>query len=191
MGFLKGAKFHYSTDGNKEGQFTIAWGTLIEDAKCQTFKSKRHDGEEKIKTSCTIKTFSKNYLNCVSWGDNEVARLIAPLEKGDMIFAVGLETTYDYTNKKGEKKTLHDLNVEFIVPQGLILHLLVMAGNQGIAKIIEANDTEDAFESDDDYMEVDDPVEPERTKNHVPSRPEYDDETEWDTDIDESEMPFK
>lgn len=188
MGFLKGAKFHYSTDGNKEGQFTFAWGTLVEDATVQTYKSKRHDGEEKIKTSCTIKTFTKNYLNCVSWGDNDVSRLIAPLEKGDAVCVAGTETTYEYTNRNGEKKVVHDLNVEFVVPQGLIVHLLRMAGNKGIAEIIEANELEDTFESDDDYLEV--PA-PEEAQNIVQGRAEFENDTEWDTDIDESEMPFK
>ena len=170
-GFLKGAKFAYGE--NREAQFVIAWGKLIRDPEMRTYN-------EKFKTMCTIKTFAKNFLNCVVWGDNDLARTMMALEKDDEFVVIGMQVHFEYVTKKGERKTGYDMVCEHIIPpQAMTSFLIGLAQNKNINTILEENgEIADAFESANDF-------DPEDEAKAVI------DEGWQDADVSDEEFPWK
>lgn len=145
-GFLKGGKFFYGE--GKEARFAVCWGNLTEDPEVKTWG-------DKIKTSFNIKLHTKTYENCVVWGDNEVSRTAAALEKGDMVVCIGMEVTSVFTNKKGETKTYYDLNCDCIIPPQQVTNFTIgLAQSAKINEILNSEHEEmgsDEFESSGDF----------------------------------------
>lgn len=143
-GYLRGPWWKYP---GEEGSatpirrcFVIAWGDVVIDT------------EEEYKTARSVRFVIKTgrgagrkekHLVCVAYGETMSSVVMRAMEKGDTVFCAGTWVEKIYMTKKG-KKLGYEMQVHFIVPQGLIGFLLDLYSAPEAHRIAESRKNEEA-----------------------------------------------
>ena len=138
----------------------------------------RKSGEKSYVVQATLALYNNNYIKLISWGDNDISRTISNLEKDDHVFVAGKEVTYPYTNRKGERVMVTELQVFFIMTQSHVSATESMYMNQNIQMLMNGNMPELGGNSESDEFE-----------SAAYDEDEYENESEFDLETDEFEEP--
>lgn len=149
-GYLRGPWWNYTGDDETKTRrcFVIAWGNIVMQPT-DSFKETRA-------VKFVIKTGrgagrSEKHLVCMGYGEMISTTVMRAMEKGDVVFVAGtwVEKLKSKT-KKGIKPT-YEMQVHFIIPQGLIGFLLDLYSTPTITGAVEARQNEDADVWESDY----------------------------------------
>lgn len=148
-GYLRGPWWRNSgdTDTFTRRCYVIAWGTIVKSP------AERYTDIRSVRF--TIKTGrgagrSEKHLTCVSYGESVNTIIMQAMEKGDIVLCCGTWIEKQYTNKKGERKTSYEMQVNYIIPFALVGFLFDLYGTPSISGAVEQrrNDDADIWESD-------------------------------------------
>lgn len=143
MGKFKGGA--WQDEYGKTFNYMIIWGKVIRNPRVSFGKVAR--------VEFTVKTHTKTYTNCVTWGKTPTANVASALEEGDHVLCIGLWSEREWEDRKsGERKKYSSLNCEIIVPTGIISYALDLMGSPNIEKLLQS-DTHDVIESANDDVE--------------------------------------
>ena len=151
-GYLLGPWWRYTDDEETETRrcYVVAWGNIVNEPQ-DNYKKGLRSIKFSIKTGRGAGRNEK-HLVCAAYGEKHTAVVMRAMERGDIVLCAGTWVEHlKVKTKKGIKKT-YEMQVNFIIPFGLITFLLDLYVMPEFQQKIEAYHNEDAdpFEYDDE-----------------------------------------
>ncbi len=149
-------------DPNIVHQYAFVWGRVLYDAQDTTRKKRTvrflvkydeepnprygkldaHGKPEKMKRG--------KFMRCNVWGKENIANVMASVEREDIVICFGRLRSKDYRRKDHTLGKDFQIDVDVVIPMAAIGFVLELYGSQGIQKILngERNAAPDVWESD-------------------------------------------
>ena len=83
-------------------------------------------------------------MNCFVSGKKNIAAILAAIEKGDSVMCLGRVKSQKKNTKRRGEMWFRTMNVEIIVPAGLMAHLYTLYNSKALTDILEAEANEEA-----------------------------------------------
>lgn len=176
---------------NKKGEFSsepterevcgiMGFGTAIiasgKNTVAQIKEYTNKTGEKSYFVKVMLATYNRNYMSLICWGDNDISQRMSNLDKDDHVFFGGKEVTYPYTNRKGERIVISEVQVFFLMTLGHVSAVEEMYMNRNIQMLMNGNMPEMGGNGESDEFE-----------SAEYDEDEYENESEFDLETDEFE----